>query len=136
MANMKIDEVEGIGPSYGEKLRAMGVADTDLLLEKGCTKDGRKAIAEATGIPEKIVLKWVNMADLFRIQGVGSEFAELLECAGVDTVKELRTRNAANLAQKCAEVNDEKKLTRRVPSEATVSDWVEQAKQLDPVVTH
>ena len=136
MANMKIEEVEGIGPAFGEKLRGCGVGDTDTLLEKGCSQSGRKAIAEATGISEKNVLKWVNMADLFRINGVGSEFAELLECAGVDTVKELRTRNAANLAQKCAEVNEEKKLTRRVPNEATVSDWIEQAKQLEPKVTH
>ncbi len=136
MANMKIDEVEGIGPVYREKLRAAGVGDTDALLDKGHSKNGREAIAEATGIPEKTVLKWVNMADLFRISGVGGEFAELLECAGVDTVKELRTRNAANLAQKCAEVNEEKKLTRRVPGEATVGEWIEQAERLDPLVTH
>ncbi len=136
MANMKIEDVEGIGPSYGEKLRGCGVADTDALLEKGCSRAGRKELAEAAGISETLVLKWVNMADLFRIQGVGSEYAELLECAGVDTVKELRNRNAANLAQKCAEVNEEKKLTRRVPSESVVGEWIEQAKQLDPKVTH
>ena len=136
MANMKIEDVEGIGPAYGEKLRAAGVGDTDGLLEKGSSKIGRKAIAEATDISETLLLKWVNMADLFRIRGVGAEFAELLECAGVDTVKELRTRNPANLAQKCAEVNQEKKLTRRVPDETTVGEWIEQAKHLDPVVTH
>ena len=136
MANMKIEEVEGIGPAFGDKLRAAGVIDTDGLLERGCAQSGRKALAEATGISEKNLLKWVNMADLFRISGVGSEFAELLECAGVDTVKELRTRNAANLAKKCAEVNEEKKLTRRVPNESTVSGWIEQAKQLEPKVTH
>ena len=136
MANLKIEDVEGIGPSYGDKLRGCGVTDTDSLLDKGCSKAGRRELAEAAGISEALVLKWVNMADLFRIQGVGAEYAELLECAGVDTVKELRTRNAANLAQKCAEVNDEKKLTRRVPSESTVTEWIEQAKQLEPKVTH
>lgn len=136
MANMKIEEVEGIGATFGEKLRNAGIADTDTLLEKCCAKKGRGSLAEATGISEKNLLKWVNMADLFRINGVGSEYAELLECSGVDTVKELRNRNAANLAQKCAEVNAEKNLTRRVPNETMVSDWIEQAKGLEALVTH
>ena len=136
MANMKIEDVEGIGATYGDKLRAAGCADTDTLLEKGCDRKGRQALAEATGLSEKNLLKWVNMADLFRIKGVGSEFAELLECAGVDTVKELANRNAANLAAKCAEVNEEKKLTRRVPNEAAVSEWIELAKGLPAKVTH
>jgi predicted flap endonuclease-1-like 5' DNA nuclease len=136
MANKKIEEIEGIGSATGEKLRSAGVKDTDSLLEKGCTKGGRKALAEASGLSESQILKFVNMADLFRIKGVGGEFAELLKCAGVDTVKELATRNADNLAAKLAEVNEEKKLTRRVPTATQVADWVEQAGALPGKVTH
>lgn len=136
MANKKVEDIEGIGSAKGEKLRAAGVTDTDTLLERGCTKSGRKEIAEKSGIGESSILKWVNMADLFRINGVGGEYAELLECGGVDTVKELATRNPENLAAKLAEVNEEKKLTRRVPNEAAVKDWVEQAKSLPPKVEH
>ena len=130
MANKKIEEVEGIGPAFGEKLRDCGCNDTDSLLERGCTKKGRQELAEATGISEKQILKWVNMVDLFRVNGVGGEYAELLEAAGVDTVPELAQRNAANLADKCAEVNAEKNLTRKVPTAAQIEDWVKQAKEL------
>jgi predicted flap endonuclease-1-like 5' DNA nuclease len=133
---MKIEEVEGIGPSYGEKLRGVGIADTEKLLELCCTKGGRADVAEKTGISEAQILKWANMADLFRIKGVGAEYAELLEAAGVDTVKELRNRNSTNLAAKCAEVNEEKKLTRSVPSEQVVSGWIDQAKELPPTIEH
>ena len=136
MANMKIDAVEGIGPAYAEKLQAAGIKDTDALLEKACAPAGRKGLEAATGISGKLILKWANMVDLFRIKGVGAEFAELLECAGVDTVKELRNRNAANLATKMAEVNEEKKLTRAVPSEKQVTGWIEQAKGLPPKIEH
>ena len=136
MANKKIEEVEGIGPTFGEKLREAGCATTDKLLEDGCSKKGRAEIAEKTGISEKQILKWVNMVDLFRIKGVAGEFAELLECSGVDTVKELATRNADNLSAKMQEVNEEKKLTRRVPTLDNVKDWIEQAKGLPPKVTH
>jgi predicted flap endonuclease-1-like 5' DNA nuclease len=136
MANKKIEEIEGIGPATGEKLRAAGVKDTDSLLERGCTRDGRKSLAEASGLSESQILKFVNMSDLFRIKGVGGEYAELLECAGVDTVKELGTRNAANLAQKLVEVNDEKKLTRRTPTPSQVEDWVSQAGELPAKVEH
>jgi len=123
-------------PATAEKLAGAGIKDTDTLLEKGCTKQGRKQISDECGISESQVLKFVNMADLFRIKGVGEEYSELLECAGVDTVKELGTRNADNLAAKMAEVNAEKKLTRRVPPPSTVADWVEQAKSLPAKVTH
>ena len=136
MANMKVEEVEGIGPSYGEKLASAGIKDTDTLLKLCCDEKGRKEIAEKSGLSEGQLLKWANMCDLFRIKGVGPEFAELLEAAGVDTVKELRNRNAANLAEACAKVNEEKKLTRQTPSEKTVEGWVDQAKGLDPVITH
>ena len=136
MANMKIDEIEGIGPSYAEKLGKAGIKNTDQLLDKCCDKKGRKEVAEKSGVSEKQLLAWANMADLFRIKGVGPEFAELLEASGVDTVKELGTRNAANLAAKMAEVNGKKKLTRTVPSEKVVEDWILQAKGLPATITH
>lgn len=136
MANQKIEEIEGIGPAIGGKLRAAGVSDSDALLEAGCTRSGRQALAEASGLSEAQLLKFVNMADLFRIRGVGSEYAELLECSGVDTVKELAARNPENLAAKLAEVNADKKLTRRVPAASEVADWVKQAGSLPAKVTY
>ena len=136
MANQKIEEIEGIGPVMGEKFVGAGVKDTDGLLEKGCTKAGRKALADATGLSESRILTFVNMADLFRIKGVAGEYAELLVCSGVDTVKELKMRNAENLAAKVAEVNEEKKLTRKVPSEKVLADWISQAAELPPKIEH
>ena len=132
----KIEEIEGVGPAYAEKLSAADISTTDDLLDKCASKAGRAATAEATGLSEKLLLKWANMADLMRISGVGEEYSELLEVAGVDTVKELRNRNAENLAAKMAEVNEEKKLTRTVPSQSQVEKWVEQAKGLEPLITH
>ena len=130
MANKKIEDVEGIGPVTGEKLRAAGVKDTDSLLENARTPKQRKELAEKAGLTEKQVLKFTNMVDLYRISGVGSEYAELLEAAGVDTVPELARRNAANLTTAMTEVNEQKKLTRRVPTETEVSKWIAQAKDL------
>jgi predicted flap endonuclease-1-like 5' DNA nuclease len=132
----KIEEIEGIGPAYGEKLAAVDISTTDDLLKLCCDARGRKATAEKTGVSEGQLLKWVNMADLMRISGVGSEYSELLEAAGVDTVKELRNRNAANLAAKMAEVNETRKLTRALPAEKAVSQWIEQAGTLDPLISH
>jgi len=132
----KIEEIEGIGPAYAEKLSAADVKTTDDLLKLCCDAKGRKLTAEKTGVSAGQLLKWANMADLMRISGVGSEYSELLEAAGVDTVKELRNRNAENLAVKMAEVNETKNLTRTVPSEKVVKGWVEQAKTLDPLITH
>ncbi|MGB5177562.1 MAG: DUF4332 domain-containing protein [Gammaproteobacteria bacterium] len=132
----KIEEIEGIGPANAKKLAAADISTTDGLLKLCCDARGRKATAEKTGVGEGQLLKWANMADLMRISGVGSEYSELLEAAGVDTVKELRNRNAVNLAAKMAEVNATKKLTRTVPSEKVVSKWVEQAGALDPLITH
>lgn len=131
-----IEEIEGIGPSYAEKLGAAGIKSTDDLLAQCGSAKGRKDTAGTTGLSEKQLLKWANMADLMRIKGVGEEYSELLEAAGVDTVKELQHRNAENLAKKMAEVNEEKKLTRQVPTEKTVAGWVEQAKTLDPTISH
>lgn len=130
MANKKIEDIEGIGPATGEKLRAAGVKDTDSLLAHAKTSKMRKELAEASGLTEKQVLKFANMADLYRIKGVGSEYAELLEAAGVDTVPELAQRKAENLVKKMEEVNEEKKLTRRTPTLSDVESWVAQAKDL------
>lgn len=132
----RIQDIEGIGPKYGETLSAIGLNTTAKLLEVGATARGRAEIAEKTQINEKLILKWVNMCDLFRISGVASQYAELLENAGVDTVKELRHRNAENLTEKMAQINQEKKLVRQIPSQKAVVDWIEQAKTLDPVVNY
>ena len=131
-----IESIEGIGPKLGAALRTAGVRSVAGLLKAGADKKSRKALAEKSGISEKRILKCVNMADLFRINGVASQYAELLECAGVDTVKELKHRNAENLAAKMAEVNEAKSLVRRPPSAAVVTDWVAQAKKLPGVVTY
>ncbi len=132
----KIIDIQGIGPVYAEKLVGIGIETVDQLLEKGADAKGRQAIEEATGIRHDLVLTWVNHADLFRVKGIGPQFAELLEAAGVDTVKELRNRNAANLAAKMAEVNEEKHLTRRTPVEKEVAKFIELAKELEPKVTY
>ena len=131
-----IEKIEGIGPAYGEKLREAGCSSTARLLEAGATRAGREKIARETGISGSVILRCVNMADLFRIKGVASQYAELLEAAGVDTVKELRTRNADNLAEKMKEVNKAKRLTRSVPSRDMVAVWVGLASKLPPVVTY
>ena len=132
----KIESIEGIGPKLGEALRAAGVKTVEDLLEAGANKQARGALAEKTGISEVRVLKCVNMADLFRINGVASQYAELLECAGVDTVKELKHRNAVNLANTMAEVNENKNLVRRTPSVKVIQDWISQAGKLPPKVSY
>ncbi|MDE6860228.1 MAG: DUF4332 domain-containing protein [Duncaniella sp.] len=132
----KIEEIEGIGESYATKLKEAGVATTEALLEKGATKKGREQLADATGISEKLILKWVNHADLFRIKGVAGQFAELLEAGGVDTVKEFRHRVAANLQPKLVEINEQKNLCNRVPSVTELQKMIDQAKELEPKVTY
>ena len=132
----KIDEIEGIGPAYAEKLNAAGIKTTDDLLERCATPKGRKELADATEITTTLILKWTNHADLFRIKGVAGQFAELLEAAGVDTVKELRHRVPANLHAKLVEINDAKNLCNRVPSEAEIAKMIDQAKELDAKVTY
>jgi predicted flap endonuclease-1-like 5' DNA nuclease len=132
----KLTEIEGIGEAYAQKLQGAGVGTLDQLLEKGAAPTGRKEIAEKTGVSEKLILRWANMADLFRIKGVGEEYADLLEAAGVDTVPELAQRNVENLHKKLAEVNEAKNLVRRVPTEEEVGGWVGQAKQLPRVLTY
>jgi len=129
-------EIEGIGPAYAEKLKQSGIATIEALLEKGASPQGRQELAEATGISQALILRWVNHADLFRIKGVGSEYSELLEASGVDTVPELAQRNPENLYSKLVEVNQEKKLVRRPPTQSQVKDWVQQAKQIARVITY
>jgi predicted flap endonuclease-1-like 5' DNA nuclease len=132
----KVIEIEGIGPNYAEKLNKLGIETTSDLLEKGATKKGREQIAEQTGIPESLVLTWVNHADLFRIKGVAAQFAELLEAAGVDTVKEFATRNPENLHKKLLETNDTYGLSGRVPSIDALKDMISQAATLEPRIKH
>jgi predicted flap endonuclease-1-like 5' DNA nuclease len=132
----KIDEIEGIGPAYREKLAAAGVSTTEDLLSACCTKPGRAAMAEGTGIGEKLLLTWSNMADLMRISGVGKQFAELLHAAGVDTVKELKTRRADNLFAKMAQINAEKNLAKTSPAESLVAEWVKVAGELEALISH
>ncbi|SDD72000.1 protein of unknown function [Algoriphagus faecimaris] len=131
-----ITAIEGIGEVFKGKLAEAGVSTVESLLEKGASKSGRKAIAAASGIDEGRILDWVNMADLFRINGVASQFAELLKAAGVDTVKELRTRNPENLHAALVKTQEEKGLTKAVPALSKVEDFISQAKALDPIVTH
>lgn len=133
---MNIEKIEGVGPKTGEALRKAGVRTVDDLLNAGGTKKMRKTLSSNTSIAEARILKCVNMADLFRINGVASQYAELLECAGVDTVKELQHRNAENLAATMAKVNEAKNLVRRPPSSKVVSDWIAQAKKLPARVSY
>jgi predicted flap endonuclease-1-like 5' DNA nuclease len=135
-ASHDLSYVEGIGEVYGGKLKAAGVSTPQELLERGATPKGRKELAEATEISEHLILKWVNHVDLYRISGIGSEYADLLEASGVDTVVELAQRNAANLYQKLNEVNAEKSLVRKLPTNTQVEDWVAQAKNLPRVITY
>jgi predicted flap endonuclease-1-like 5' DNA nuclease len=132
----KIEDIEGIGPEYAKKLTEAGVTSVAQLLKVGADPKGREELAAKTGIDRKLILEWVNHADLYRIKGVGQEYSDLLEEAGVDTVVELATRKPENLHAKILEVNAAKKLVRRPPSAGMVADWVLQAKELPRVVTH
>lgn len=134
--NYKIIEIEGVGEAYASKLQEAGINTVEDLLQQGKTPKGRQLLAEMTGISGKLILKWVNHADLFRINGVGPQFAELLEASGVDTVKEFRHRVAGNLEKKMVEVNEAKHLTRRVPSVAELQKMIDQAKEMEPVVSY
>ncbi|HEV8401896.1 MAG TPA: DUF4332 domain-containing protein [Candidatus Limnocylindrales bacterium] len=134
---MKIDEVEGIGATYAAKLADAGVSTTDELLQWGANQAGRTSLADTTGISGTLILEWVNHVDLMRISGVGSEYSDLLEAAGVDSPSELANRNAANLAITLQEVVAARPgIVRRTPSEAEVAGWIAAAKDLDKVVEH
>ncbi len=138
MMNYKIADIEGIGASMSQKLKKANIKTVHGLLQAGATKKGRKELAESSGIDEAVILKWVNMADLYRVKGIGKQYAELLEKAGVDTVKELRTRNAENLVAKLAEANaaGKKRMVRLLPGLKRVESWIEEAKKLTPMVTY
>ena len=128
--------IEGIGVKYAAMLKAAGIITVEQLLDAGATPKGRKALSAKIGISEKLILEWVNHADLFRIKGVGEEYADLLEAAGVDTVVELAQRNAANLYQALVKSNEAKKLVRQLPTEKMVTAWIEQAISLPRVVSY
>jgi predicted flap endonuclease-1-like 5' DNA nuclease len=132
----RLIEVEGIGETYAQKLKDAGVSTIEALLKNGATPEGRKALAEKTGISPKLILEWVNHVDLFRIKGVASEYADLLEEAGVDTVPELAQRVPENLFKKLVEINQRTRCVRRTPTMGQVQSWVEQAKQLPRVITY
>lgn len=136
-----LESIEGIGPANAKKLRAAGVKSTDSLLKTGGTKKGRKGIAASSGIAERSILEWVNRADLMRVKGVSTQYSDLLEAAGVDTVKELSKRRPDNLTAKMREVNDAavakgRSIVRRPPSQVEVEKWVAQAKKMKPAVSH
>lgn len=131
-----IDAIEGIRHNDATKLRKARVRTTEALLKAAGSRKGRAALAGTTGLTPEKILAWVNRADLFRVKGVGEEYSDLLESAGVDTVKELRRRNPVNLLAAMVEVNAAKRLVRRLPTESMVTRWIEHAKTLDPLVTH
>ncbi len=130
----KIINIEGIGPKYAKKLINFGIRTTERLLLIAAHKRGREDLADQVMIPEKLILEWVNLADLIRIKGIGEEYSDLLEKAGVDTVKELGRRRPETLYSNLVRINYEKKLVRRIPSQNNVQNWVKQSKKLEPRV--
>jgi predicted flap endonuclease-1-like 5' DNA nuclease len=129
---MRIVQIEGVGRLYAEKMAQLGIRTTDQLLAVGATHQGRAELAQKTGVSYKLILAWVNRADLMRISGIGEEYSDLLEESGVDTVVELRNRNPANLHARLIETNAKRKLVRRVPSLREVTSWIDYAKKLPP----
>lgn len=132
----RITDIEGIGNKYAHILQQFGIKSTNSLLNVACHRKGREDLAEQTQISEKLILEWVNLADLMRIKGVGEEYSDLLEEAGVDTIRELRRRNAAALFLQIVQINEQQPLVRRLPSESDVADWIQQARQLKSIITH
>ncbi len=133
---MKIIDIQGIGPVYAERLGTIGVRTTEALLKKGSCPEDRKALADSSGIGEDLILEWVNLADLYRVKGVGSQYSDLLEEAGVDTVVELANRVPEHLLSKMLEVNQAKNLVNKMPGLTQVADWIKQAKKLPRVITY
>jgi len=132
----KLSDIEGIGEAYSVKLEDAGITSLENLLDTGCEKKARKEISEKSGISEKLILSWVNRADLARVKGISTQYADLLKVAGVDTIPELAQRNAENLHSKMVEVNEEKNLVRKLPTVSQIEDWVNQAKELPRIITH
>lgn len=131
-----IDAIEGIGHKNATRLRKARVRTTEALLKTASTRTGRRRLAARTNLPEKSILQWVNRADLMRVKGVGSEYSDLLEAAGVDTIKELRRRNPTNLLDTMVEINQRRRLVRRLPTESMVTGWIDAAKRIDPLVAY
>jgi predicted flap endonuclease-1-like 5' DNA nuclease len=132
----KLADIEGVGPAYAAKLEAAGVKDSENLLKLGGTPKGRKDLADKSGISEALILEWANRVDLSRVKGIGSEYADLLEAAGVDTVVELGSRKPDNLVAKMTQVNEAKQLVRKLPTLSQVEDWVKQAKALPRAISY
>lgn len=132
----KVVDVEGIGPKYAGKLQKAGVFTTEGLLKVCATPAGRKEIAAKSGISDTLILEWTNRVDLYRIKGVGSEYSDLLEKSGVDTVVELAQRKGTNLYAKMIEINNSKKLVRKLPTKDQVEDWIALAKKLPRVIKY
>ena len=132
----EIQDIEGIGPTYGDKLREAGIRTTADFLKLCCDPNGRRTVAERTGVSERLILRWVNHADLMRIAGIGPQYAELLEAAGVDTVKELRHRNPDNLTVRLTEINRERRLAGTNPASSMVFAWIEEAQGIEPTITY
>lgn len=131
-----IDAIEGVGVRNLAKLRRAKCRTTEALLKRGATRRDRTALANETGLDTKSILEWVNRADLMRVKGVGTEYSDLLEEVGVDTIKELRRRNPTNLTNAMEDINVKKRSVRRLPTEAMVAGWVIAAKNLEPVVSY
>lgn len=131
-----IIDIQGIGEAYAEKLRQAGVRSTEALLKKGGTPEGRKELAKATGFTPKQILEWVNRADLYRVSGIGAQYSDLLEAAGVDTVAELKNRKAEALLAAMAEINAKKNLVNKMPGLSQVEGWIAAAKALPRAVEY
>ena len=131
-----IDAIAGLDQKSATRFRKSRVRTTEALLKRAATRRGRKELAESTKLDPKQILEWVNRADLMRVKGVGSEYSDLLEAAGVDTIKELRRRNPVSLTRKMAQINDSEGLVQRLPTEGMVEGWVEHASRLEPLITY
>lgn len=132
----KLTNIEGIGTTNAQKLKKVGITTTDVLLEKGALPKGRQEICNMTGVNETQVMRWVNLADLFRVKGVGEEYSDLLEAAGVDTVPEMAQRDPESLYNTLVTINSDKKLVRQVPSQSTIANWIENARTLPRIIKH
>lgn len=136
MASYSIADMSAVGAFYATKLKSAGIRSTGKLLERARTPRGRKQLAELSGIPEQSILSWAKLADLMRVKGVAEDYAELLSAAGVDTVKELKRRNAANLAAQLMQVNARRNLVTVVPTKKRLEGWIDEAKALEPMMTY
>ncbi len=138
MPNYKLIEVEGIGPAMAKKMEKVNIRTVRGLLKRGATRKARKELAKTTGIKGSVILRWVNMSDLFRIRGIGKQYAELLERAGVDTVKELKMRKPDHLLAQMEKINNagKKRLVRALPGVKRIKSWINQAQKMPPMVTY